>query len=142
MIIKVDVRTNCSTQGFVILKMIRMVHFRLHNSPEALHGCIVKATTDAGHTVACAGFFYYSTKYTAGILHSTIAVDHRFCVWVFFKCLMESCQNKRCIVPSADGKRHDISAVQIQHRAQVRFAARAVFELGYVSHPLLILSLR
>ena len=104
-----------------------------------LHWGVAKVAPHTGHAVAYLSAFHFFSEGTTGILDAPVAVQQWFCVRIFLKRLIEGVQNKRCIIAAAQGERNDIPSVQIRHSTQVRLADGAIFELCYVSHPLLIL---
>lgn len=136
-VIEVHVCIDCFPQGFIVLKMIGVIHFRFQDAPESLHWGVVKTAPYTGHTLAYTGPFHNFLKRAAGVLDAPVTMQQRLCVRIFLECLLEGIQYQRSIIAAAQGEWNDIPPVQIQNSAQIRLTARAIFEFRHIGHPFL-----
>ena len=70
-----------------------IVAFPLQNAPEALHGTVVDAFADAGHTLGHPGLLELVVEGSAGVLEPSIAMKERMGTGVCFHSLVKGFVN-------------------------------------------------
>lgn len=118
-----------------------IVAFPLQNAPEALHGAVVDAFADAGHTLGHPGLLELVVKGSARVLEPSVAVKQRMSIGVGFHSFVEGFVDQRVVIAFTEHVGYDPPVIQVKDGAQVELVYRNAFipfELCHVGEPLLI----
>ncbi len=140
-IIIADIALDHLDQVSLTGKTPAIVTFPLQDTPEALHGTVVDALANAGHTLDHPGLLELVVKDPAGVLEPSIAVKQRMSIRVGFHSFVEGFVNKRVVITLAEHIRHNAPVVQVKDGAQIELVYRSPIiplEFRYIGEPLLI----
>ena len=118
-----------------------IVAFPFQNPPESLHGAVINAVGNAGHTLRHSGLYKFVVEGTVGILKSSVAVKQGMCVRIGLNCLVEGFENQRIVVALTKHIGHDAPVTEIQNGTQIEFvylSSLIPLEFCYIGKPLLV----
>jgi len=137
-VVEVYVGLNGRYQAIVILEVAKVVHFAFENAPEAFHGAVVYAATDARHALCHSSLVQSRFKLLTGILKTSVTVKHRVGIRVFGNGQIKGVKYKLVIVVTAYGERDNAFVFEVQDCAQIQLCIISILKFCDVGQPLLV----
>lgn len=137
-VVEVYVVLDGRCQAVVILEVAKVVHFAFENTPEAFHGAIVDATTDARHTLCHPGLVQFRPELLTGILKTSVTVKQRVSIRVFGNGQIKGVKCQLVIVAAAHGERDNPFVFEVEDCTQIELGIISILKFCDVGQPLLV----
>ena len=137
-VVEVYVALNGRYQAVVILEVAKVVHFAFENAPEAFHGAVVDAATDARHALYHSSLVQSRLKLLTGILKTSVTVKHRVGIRVFGNGQIKGVEYELVIVAAADGERDNAFVFEVEDCAQIELCIISILKICDVGQPFLV----
>ena len=144
-IVVADITADHADQLLLVCETVSVIPFPLENAPEALHGPVIDAMGDSGHTLCHTGLLQLVVEGAVCVLESPVGMEDGMGVGIAAYRPVKGFEHQRIIVVLADNKGNNASVIEIQDCTEIDLVYLDAFvplELCNIRQPLLVGRLR